>query len=326
MDNNRIEWVDRMRGIAILSVVIQHLTMLFPYCNSLIYLKLISACNMGVFFFVSGYIINKTSNINNIYLCFSFIRKKFLQLIIPLLFWGILTHYLFAKDVYHISFQDLYSQWEKPHLWYLLTLFGYTLPFSFYKLVFYKRSLLCKIIFWLLYNALILILWKFTGDFKFSAMYLLSFAFGVLISEYKKLELYLNNKWLATIAITFILLFTNLFSSGAMSIFNSFIKLSLTFSSIILIYQLCNIKWRQKIDIYITKCGIYSIAIYAVHWYFLNIKFFAKYIDTNNELIIFLITSIIAIIISQICIYTKMIISKCYIFDSLMFGSKWKLK
>lgn len=118
MSTNRIEWVDRMRGIAIISVVIQHLTMYFSYHDSLIYLKLIGACNMGVFFFVSGYIINKTSNINNIYSCFSFIKKKFLQLIIPLLFWGILTHYLFAKDVYLISYEDLYSQWKEPHLWY----------------------------------------------------------------------------------------------------------------------------------------------------------------------------------------------------------------
>lgn len=326
MSANRIEWVDRMRGIAIISVVIQHLTMYFSYHDSLIYLKLIGACNMGVFFFVSGYIINKTSNINNIDSCFSFIKKKFLQLIIPLLFWGILTHYLFAKDVYQISYEDLYSQWKEPHLWYLLTLFGYTVPFPFYKLLFYKRSLLCKIIVWLLWNGIVLILWKFTGDFKFAAMYLFSFVFGVLVSEYKKLELYLNNKWLTTIAMMFIFLFTNIFTSGSMSIINSLIKLSLTFSSVILTYQLCNIKWNQKIDAYITKCGIYSIAIYAVHWFFLNIKFFAKYIDTNNELIIFLITSIIAIIISQICIYVKIIISKCYIFDSLMFGSKWRFK
>lgn len=326
MSANRIEWVDRMRGIAIISVVIQHLTMYFSYHDSLIYLKLIGACNMGVFFFVSGYIINKTSNINNIYSCFSFIKKKFLQLIIPLLFWGILTHYLFAKNVYQISYEDLYTQWKSPHLWYLLTLFGYTLPFPFYKLLFYKKSSFCKIIVWLIWNVLILILWKFTGEFKFAAMYLLSFVFGVLVSEYKQLEMHLNDKWLGTISIMFIFLFTNLVTSGAMSIFNSLIKLFLTFSAVILIYQLCNAKWKYKIDTYITKCGIYSIAIYAVHWYFLDINIFAKYIDTNNELITFLITSIIAMIISQICIWAKMIISKYNIFDSLMFGSKWRFK
>lgn len=281
---------------------------------------------MGVFFFVSGYIINKTSNIDNIYSCFYFIRKKFFQLIIPLLFWSILTHYLFAKDVYYISYEDLYSQWERPHLWYLLTLFGYTLPFPFYKLFFNTKKLLWKIIIWLLWNSLILILWKLTGEFKFAAMYLLSFAFGVLVSEHKKFEMCLKDKWLATISIMILLLFTNFFTSGGISIFNSIIKLLLTFSSIVLIYQLCNIKWEQKIDAYITKCGIYSIAIYAVHWFFLDIKFLTKYVDTSNELIIFLISSTIAIIISQICIYTKMITSKYYIFDSLMFGSKWRFK
>lgn len=49
----RLLWIDRMRGLAILSVVIQHLT--YYYQNDFIYHKLIGISNMALFFFVSGY-------------------------------------------------------------------------------------------------------------------------------------------------------------------------------------------------------------------------------------------------------------------------------
>lgn len=326
MNKNRIEWIDRMRGLAIISVVIQHLSNNFSGSGSLTYLNLIGACNMGVFFFVSGYIINKTANITDIKSCLCFIRKKFIQLIIPLLFWDIISHYIFAKEVSFLSLEDLYYEWKKPHLWYLLTLFGYTIPLPFYKLILNNKNLSSKILIWLLCNCVFIIIWKLTGDFKNATMYLSSFAFGVLTSDYKKLEMNLNNKWFATISIIFILLFTNTFVSGSQSIYNSLIKIILTFSSIICLYQLCNIKWKQNIESYITKCGIYSIAIYAIHWYFTDLKFLVQYFNTNNELIIFLISSITAVIISLICIYTKIALQKYYIFDGLMFGGKWKIK
>jgi fucose 4-O-acetylase-like acetyltransferase len=60
----RLIWVDRMRGLAILSVVIQHLT--YYYLNDIIYHKLIGISNMAVFFFISGYILEKTTEIKNI--------------------------------------------------------------------------------------------------------------------------------------------------------------------------------------------------------------------------------------------------------------------
>lgn len=92
---SRIEWIDRMRGLAILSVVIQHLTPNF--CNEFVYYKLISISNMALFFFVSGYILNmttKTETINDILL---FLRKKTIQLLFPLIVYQlIVTQYFFS--------------------------------------------------------------------------------------------------------------------------------------------------------------------------------------------------------------------------------------
>ena len=54
MTMQRLEWIDRMRGLAILSVVVQHLT--YSFSNEFVYHKIIEISNMGLFFFISGYL------------------------------------------------------------------------------------------------------------------------------------------------------------------------------------------------------------------------------------------------------------------------------
>ena len=70
----RIAWIDRMRGIAIMSVVVQHLT--GGLNNEFVYHKLIGISNMALFFFVSGYIIEQTSKIETIRDSIHFLKKK----------------------------------------------------------------------------------------------------------------------------------------------------------------------------------------------------------------------------------------------------------
>lgn len=322
----RILWVDRMRGLAMLSVVIQHLSYYFPSSGSLTYINLITVCNMGVFFFVSGYIIDKTSKINDINSFSACIKKKFLQLMVPFFFWGILSNYVFSRHFSPLSINEIFDEWEHPTLWYLLTLFGYVIPFAFYKLIWNKKSIFMKILFWIIWNAILFVIWKYTNELKFAAIYLPFFTLGVIVSEYDKIESYFNNKWLGTFALISILLLTNFFVSGSTSSFNSIIKIILTVSAVIALYQLCNVNWNKYIDSFISQCGLYSIAIYAIHWYFLDISFIPKYIDTNNELIVFLISTFIGVIISYVCIFAKKTFSKYYILDGLMFGGKWSIK
>lgn len=134
-EKKRLEWVDRMRGLAILSVVVQHLTYGFPENEGYRYINLIALCNMGVFFFVSGYIIDKRCRIESGRDAARFLWKKCLQLMIPFLFWGFCGKYLFASTWNGITWEEVVHQWRTPGLWYLLTLFGYMFPYALYKLV-----------------------------------------------------------------------------------------------------------------------------------------------------------------------------------------------
>ena len=66
LKQERIPWIDRMRGLAILSVVIQHLSYNYVNVGEFVFMKLIGISNMAVFFFISGYIWDQTARINNL--------------------------------------------------------------------------------------------------------------------------------------------------------------------------------------------------------------------------------------------------------------------
>lgn len=165
---------------------------------------------------------------------------------------------------------------------------------------------------------------KTTGEFKFAAVYLPYFAMGVLVSEIRSLEEMFYSRWIGALCVVLILLFTNYYISGMQTLVNSLIKLVVTVSMIIVLYQICQLDWNSKVDSFISKCGCYSIGIYALHWPFINISCITDSISTTNELIIIAIALPISVIIATLCIFLKNCLSKYPIIDGLMFGGKWK--
>lgn len=130
----RIAWIDRMRGIAIMSVVVQHLK--GGLNNEFVYHKLIGISNMALFFFVSGYIIEQTSKIETIRDSIHFLKKKTYQLLLPFLVWQLICNrYFFSTDWTLLSIADIQDVFLKPSLWFLLTLYGYMYLFVGYRLI-----------------------------------------------------------------------------------------------------------------------------------------------------------------------------------------------
>lgn len=128
----RLDWIDRMRGFAILSVVIQHMTMSFT--NDFVYLKIIGIANMGLFFFISGYLMVATCRWTALPDMAKFCRKKLRALMIPFVTWGILMPAFAFQTAWHpITLDTIVTEWHHPHLWFLLTLMGYSLLFAVYR-------------------------------------------------------------------------------------------------------------------------------------------------------------------------------------------------
>lgn len=326
---NRIEWIDRMRGLAILSVVIQHMT--YSFGNEFVYQKIIGISNMGIFFFISGFIINETCKIACLKDVVQFYLKKTVQLIVPLVFWCLIVrNYFFHLGEWHLlSVNDIINLWEKPKLWFLMTLFGYMLYFGLYRLLLNKKHNLglrvsLSLGFWLSCEAVLALLWKQTGDFHLSTLYLPYFAFGVLISDLKKLD-FLKRPLIQTLSLLVIFLLTTLFVSGATSAINVVAKLLVTFGMIAVVYFICtSFEWNKRIDGFVQLCGVNSLAIYCVHWNFTILTVGKPYLP-NNELIALFICVVAACITSYCCIIFKKMICKYTVFDCLLFGKvPWK--
>lgn len=129
MLKERLHWIDIMRGMAMLFVVMQHMSAYLYY--DYLYYKFITIVDIGIFFFVSGYILDKVVCLNSFYEVLIFILKKTIQLMVPFFVWGVIAkHYFFAVSPSAITFEDLISQWTAPTLWFLLTLYGYMYYFA----------------------------------------------------------------------------------------------------------------------------------------------------------------------------------------------------
>lgn len=320
MENRqRLVWVDRMRGLAILSVVIQHLT--YCYSNDLVYHKLIGISNMAVFFFISGYIWEKTAHINNMAEAMSFLVKKTRQLLLPLLVWNIVTPYFFHTDWQLPTVSTFVEVFTEPHLWFLLTLYGYCFYFVLFKL-FNKWGGRYGIAFWVLSYILLFIVWRKFGLFKFETLYFVYFAVGTLVAGNKWVEEKgLSNSVVSVLSFIAILLLTNFWVSGQTSVLNVVIKMVVSCSVIVVTYLSCTrLNWNVHFDSFIRQCGQFSLAIYVMHWIFLHV--WTDVDIPQNELLAFFPVFLYAVIICYACILLKKIVALSPFMDFVLFGNK----
>lgn len=322
-NQSRLLWIDRMRGIAMLAVVIQHMTAYWN--NDFIYLKFLSITDIGVFFFVSGYIINKSSKIENIKSAVIFFLKKTFQLMIPFLVWGLIVNKLHI-NILAIEVEDIIELWRNPMLWFLLTLYGYMLLFMCFKLL---RSNKTRLI---LYSIIVIVfmgmVWRLTGELKNATLYLPTFVFGILLSVYNKVDM-LKNQLLFSFSFVVICILTPIWQHGVQSISTVVIKYLIVFGTISVLYVITTqFSWNKYFDCFIQMCGRYSIAIYCLHWPFtrmLNTPASEPYL-VNNEMFGILLSVFFAIIASLICIFIKKVIEYSPLLDFVLFGNTTILK
>jgi peptidoglycan/LPS O-acetylase OafA/YrhL len=213
-----------------------------------------------------------------------------------------------------------------PHLWFLLTLYGYVLILPIFQLFNKWKGIKYGIVFWGLCIICMGIIWKLTGTFKLATLYIAYFATGTILAQIKQIQSLFYQPIISAIAFLCIFLLLPFWESGNTSISNIVVKIIISFSVIIIVYNVCTLlKWYDLWDKFILSCGKYSLVIYVVHWEFLqfvNEKIFI----VQNELIGFTITLIISILICKTCILFKKITETSPIIDFILFGNYSYLK
>lgn len=124
--NNRLQYFDVLKGIAIFLVVMGHvLTMCIRDIDSAFSFKLIGEIHMPIFFFISGYFSYKTAEHKNFIQ--PKLKQRFLQLIIPFLVVSALWIWYFPHSGLHsplkANFSDFWLDTSKNGYWFTLCLF-----------------------------------------------------------------------------------------------------------------------------------------------------------------------------------------------------------
>lgn len=94
-NNNRIEWLDALRGFAIMLIVFGHT---IPYSTHLMGIQnYLVSFHVPLFFFISGLLFKVKKET-----FFSFVKRKFLTIMVPFYFFGLLyliPYYFWGNDV-----------------------------------------------------------------------------------------------------------------------------------------------------------------------------------------------------------------------------------
>jgi len=132
--NNRVEYIDALRGMTMILVVYSHIANLGLVNVNMAYNNVFMTFRMPTFFFISGWVFYKADRIWNKDTIWSIIKKKFMVQIIPFLIFLLLYMYLFFNVPGHCnSFEDKYGYW------FTLSLFEYFIIYIAVEALFNKQ-------------------------------------------------------------------------------------------------------------------------------------------------------------------------------------------
>lgn len=132
--NNRIEYIDALRGFAIVLVVYHHVAYWCLDNLEFGYNETFRKFLLPLFFFISGFLFYKSDRIWNKEVIYSILKKKFMRLIIPFLFFMSLYMYLFNAPEYQTTFESKYG------FWYIYSLFQYYVIYMGIEALFNKKQ------------------------------------------------------------------------------------------------------------------------------------------------------------------------------------------
>lgn len=186
----RLEYLDALRGFAMLLVVFVHVEIFgfFEFSHITFIGKLFSAIHLPTFFFISGFCMYRPNAVYRV----SHLYKDVLRLIVPAFFVGVLYTYL----IIHQDIIYFLSNTMKAGYWFTISLFEVLL---IYRLIFcMSRNSNKAFVILLIVTAVLLYLLKLPlkiipqaeviGDYLCihqTCNYFIYFAIGVLFSKYK---------------------------------------------------------------------------------------------------------------------------------------------
>lgn len=325
--NQRLAYVDMMRGIAILLVVAAHLIQ--TNVNGGAYTKafmFINSFHMPLFFAISGYIAQKVyMPLEGAKDLLFFIKKKAIALLIPLFVWDLIVYKLFLSSTWEWPTYDSFiHEINHPRLWFLLTLFLIFVGYSIFSFTGKKWNAGRKIYKDIVLLSLILILYCFyyVANLRVVqvALYSIPFYMGVFIAKYKNLEKFVLNEYiLATSFVVFVLLVGH-WDMWSGSYKDDIIKNIIDPCAFVVLLNGCMKMEKWKMSHAICQWGRYSLEIYVAHWTMLSIFGRGIEVVNINQIWLFLLAVVVSLPIIYTCIGLSKIVETTRVARMVLYG------
>lgn len=322
----RIEYIDRLKGFTMLLVVMGHITLWVLQQPTNPIVSLIGAFHMPLFMFLSGIVICRPADIKK---CI----KKLFRFWMPLVTVGIVYTLVIKAQLIDYAFNNM-----KFGYWYLYTLgFIYILMMPFRQNVNNSlKNFLIDIFGFALAYAVILALKKFIPE-NISNFLSLSqlcqywqwFFLGYLFRKYNLVELLIKQNWIFTVClISFIPQFYLYYELNVGHVYRP-----MAFCAIISFFYLFK-KCSQShsfVENELDRIGRHSMDVYIYHYFFVfplgSFVFpcLGKwFLNTCNYLLEFIFVLLIAVFIAYMTILVGYIIKQSKILDTVIYGKFFK--
>jgi len=334
MKSNRIQYVDRLKGLAIILVVIGHIYLFTMNDGDNIVGNCVGSFHMCLFMFLSGFV--ASSGVTKPYWTQKKLWKKIAGLIIPMLVFGGLFTLTFGPiDSWHVFMERFFNFLMAPAkngYWYLMSLSVFYLSLLLFR--FNKwNSKIVEVLIAALSYGLIMIGWKFTAQ-KYDPFCLLNcgnfylfFITGVFASKYGLLDKLKNYKWLVVpLFIVFLLLFNWTMPIHAL---NSAMKHILVpgcaVTSLLILFVNREGK-NSKCETLLSWVGRNTLDVYVLHYFFvgtISLEVANRWLKTNcGEVVLCLVVIAMSFAITILTIEIGKLLHKSTIINIIAYGKK----
>lgn len=309
-ENKKLNYIQVIRGIAILGIVLIHATSSIATNKVNIFLRQFINCSVPIFFFISGYLITPEKFNNKNYIK-SFYKKRFLRVGIPYLVFSIID-FILNDNLRHASltkklFFLLTGQANNSIYYYIIVYLQLIIITPFLIKLIHKIN---PIYIYSLSFLTILIQYVFTWinnplPFPYNALpfttWMLFYYMGIIERNIKKPINIKKNLTLTIIMLIFSIIEGFIWSK----FFNSSIgKSQIKITSFLYSYYFIKVLlfYKEALNNKILKFwGDNSFGIYLIHMFIM--RKFINFFSCSNNILNIIITTIVTILVSLLFIF-----------------------
>lgn len=323
----RIDYIDRLKGLAIILVVMGHIYgMAFALSDDVVY-RVISSFHMPLFMFLSGLV--ACSGATSPFWNLKKLSRKLRGLLLPLIVFGMCFTMTFSRN-FGTGLVEFMESPNKNGYWYLMSLAVFYVSLSLYRLNVKQKWYIDVALAIAIWGGMFA-LWKYTAQTKdyFCMLncgnFYPFFMLGVMTTKYNLLDKMQKANWLFSLCIVaYAFLFCVDMPFHALVSLNKHI-----FLPFCMVYIVVNLFvsrhgatscWENILDF----VGKRTLDIYVIHYFFISMIHLKNlgnnWEGTENSLLMFIVAIGLSVVITALSIGVGYVLHQGRIIEKFVYG------